>query len=139
VGRLRYVAVFEQHPGGHGLHVHLAIGRFLPKAVVGKAWSHGFVDARRLVGRRGSHSASAGRYIAKYLTKDVWADASMGGRQRYLRSEGMPLNPVRLTADYPSDLLHVMKRFTGGRPYTFEWTSLGMEDWRGPPAWFAMW
>jgi hypothetical protein len=139
VGRVRYVAVFELHPGGHGLHVHLAIGRFLPKSVVAASWGHGFVDARRLAGKGSKSPAAAGRYLAKYLTKEAWVDHGMTSRQRYLRSEGMALNPTRLTADYPGTLLAVMNRFTQGARYTFEWTSLGHPDWRGPPAWFAMW
>ncbi len=139
VGAVKAIAVPELHPGGHGWHVHIAIDRFLPKLTVATAWGHGFVDARRLKAQGGRPAATAGRYIAKYLTKDAWADPAQRGTQRYLKSAGLVLVPYRARAMYPADLLAVVDRMKGPVPYVFEWTSLGMEDWRGPPAWFAMW
>lgn len=44
--RFPYVWVPEWHPGGHGLHVHFALGHFVRQAVLRDTW--GRADARLL-------------------------------------------------------------------------------------------
>lgn len=36
----------EWHKTGHGLHLHLAVGRFIPRKVIEAAWLHGFVHIK---------------------------------------------------------------------------------------------
>ena len=49
-GRLPYVWVPQWHPGGHGLHAHFAVGRFVPRKLIEGAWGNGFVHIKLLDG-----------------------------------------------------------------------------------------
>jgi hypothetical protein len=44
--RFPYLWTDEWHPGGHGLHVHLAVGRFIPRGALERSWHHGFVHIK---------------------------------------------------------------------------------------------
>jgi len=33
-------------PGGHGLHAHFAVGRFIPRGALDRIWLHGFVHIK---------------------------------------------------------------------------------------------
>jgi hypothetical protein len=49
-----YVWVPQWHPGGHGLHAHFAVGRFVPRALVERCWGarlRAYQAARRVAGR----------------------------------------------------------------------------------------
>jgi hypothetical protein len=41
--RLPYVWVPEWHPGGHGLHVHFTVGRYVRQSLIREAWGRGIV------------------------------------------------------------------------------------------------
>src|SRR5829696_3689321 len=47
---LPYVWVPQWHPGGHGLHVHFAVGRFVPRRLIERSWGRGFVHIKLLSG-----------------------------------------------------------------------------------------
>src|SRR5829696_6135718 len=47
---LPYLWVPQWHPGGHGLHVHFAVGRFVPRRLIERSWGHGFVHIKLLSG-----------------------------------------------------------------------------------------
>ena len=38
---LPYLWVPEWHPGGHGLHVHFAVGRFIKQSLIREEWGRG--------------------------------------------------------------------------------------------------
>jgi hypothetical protein len=69
---LPYVWVAEWHKTGHGLHVHFAVGRFVPRRLIEQAWSHGFVHIK-LLGQlpAGSTARDEARVAARYLSKYV--------------------------------------------------------------------
>ena len=48
--RVPYVWVAEWHKTGHGLHLHFAVGEFIPRGLIEQAWGHGFVHIKRLGG-----------------------------------------------------------------------------------------
>ncbi len=48
-GPFPYVWVPEWHPGGHGLHVHFAVGRYVPQTVIRDTWGRGHVHIKLLV------------------------------------------------------------------------------------------
>jgi hypothetical protein len=87
---LPYVWAPEWHPGGHGLHVHFAVGRYIRRSLIERAWGHGFVHIR-LLGDLGAGSSvlrearAAARYLSKYVTKDL---SSGGGLHRYEVAQG---------------------------------------------------
>jgi len=43
-----YVWVPEWHKSGHGLHLHFAVGRFIPRGRILSAWGRGFVHIKLL-------------------------------------------------------------------------------------------
>src|SRR5664280_3341579 len=47
-GPLPYLWVPEWHPGGHGLHVHFAVGRYVRRSLVASSWGRGFVHIKLL-------------------------------------------------------------------------------------------
>ena len=44
-----YLWTAEWHNSGHGLHVHFAVGRYVPRTAIEEAWPHGFVHIKLLV------------------------------------------------------------------------------------------
>ena len=49
-GAVPYVWVPQWHPGGHGLHAHFAVGRYVPRGLIDRCWGHGFVHIKLLGG-----------------------------------------------------------------------------------------
>ena len=43
-----YLWTAEWHPGGHGLHVHFAVGRYIKRSLIDQAWGHGFPHIKLL-------------------------------------------------------------------------------------------
>src|SRR4029078_6847252 len=41
-GGFPYVWVPPWHPGGHGLHVHFAVGRYVSRGLIERSWGRGF-------------------------------------------------------------------------------------------------
>ena len=78
-----YVWVPEWHKTDHGLHVHFAVGMFIPRGLISRAWGHGFVHIKQLRSRLPSgatvrdEARVAARYLSKYVRKaalrrDAW-------------------------------------------------------------------
>ena len=71
-----YVWVPEWHPGGHGLHVHFAVGRFVPVGLIKEVWGRGIVHGKLIgdlpVGSGALEEArAAAAYLAKYVSKNI--------------------------------------------------------------------
>lgn len=85
------VRVFEPHPGGHGLHVHLVVsGRYEVNAVRPLALKHGF-------GRINVIRCAHPEYVAKYLTKSHREDGWSWRGLRLWAAIGKSLFPVAPT------------------------------------------
>jgi hypothetical protein len=87
-GRLPYLWVPQWHPGGHGLHAHFAVGRFVPRRLIERAWGQGFVHIKLLDGLPvGSGSLAearlAARYLARYVGRDLEEARRLAGLHRY--------------------------------------------------------
>ena len=141
---LPYVWVPEWHPGGHGLHAHFAVGRFVRRVLIEQAWDHGFVHIK-LLGNLpvGSGTLSEARIAAGYLSKYVAKtftdpDARVLGLHRYDVAQGFRPRPVALTGRTPEDVIAQASAVLGGSP-SVEWSSSSVEDWQGPPAIWAQW
>ena len=70
------VRVFELHPGGHGLHVHLVTSKYIRvenvrSALIGTAW--GRIDVQPL-------DPGSANYVAKYLRKGERPECMKGCR-----------------------------------------------------------
>lgn len=95
-----YLWVPEWHKSGHGLHVHFAVGRFIPRRKIEVSWGHGFVHIKLLgdlpVGSgRLAEARRAALYLAKYAGKDF--DRAIRARRRadgdieWTRPDGTPI------------------------------------------------
>lgn len=140
-----YVWVSEWHPGGHGLHVHFAVGRFVPRRLIEAAWGRGFVHIKRLshlpVGSGAWGEARlAARYLSKYVSKAFDADESArsAGLHRYEVAQGFQPKAVRLEGRSAADLIVQACRVMGSEPQVF-WSSALEEDWKAPPAVWMAW
>jgi len=86
VESIAYAVVPEHHEDGH-VHAHVLLDRYVAKAVLARAWGHGFVDVRKFRGRGGREAArKAAAYAGKYVAKSF--DQDQGGRHRYEVAEG---------------------------------------------------
>lgn len=139
---LPYLWVPEWHPGGHGLHVHFAVGRYIGQGVIRDAWGHGHVHIKLLgnlpvgSGTRGEARLAA-RYLSKYLAKDVGGDG-LGGLHRYEVAEGFQPRTVRLDGTTADEVLGWAEAVMGAPPERV-WRSRDEEAWAGPPAVWASW
>lgn len=117
------VRVFELHPGGHGLHVHVIVGSFYwVRKIRGLASFYGL--GRVHVQRQGG----AAKYVTKYLWKAA-RDASLRGVRIW--------DTIGFTA---SDVLHRTKDIVLSSPVSRIIKSLTMADVvcaMGPRAWNA--
>ncbi len=130
-----YVWVAELHPGGHGWHVHMCIGRYVLKATLAEVWGHGFVDAIEIKAKgdeRRKYRVAAS-YVSKYVSK---AMDTVPNRQRYKVAEGFPPREQSDCVQAVGSVAvhHVSEFYFGGRTPKRVWCSSEVgDDWHGPP------
>ena len=104
-----YLWVPEWHPGGHGLHAHFAVGRFVPRRLIERCWGTGFVHIKLLDGLPvGSGALAEARLAARYLAGYV------GARSRGRAPAGGPA-PLRGRAGLPAGEGPLLRRLGRGR------------------------
>ena len=137
---LPYLWVPEWHPGGHGLHVHFAVGRYIPRHSIDRAWGRGHVHIKLL----GDMSATSGpitearvaaRYLAKYLTKEARAS---DGLHRYEVAQGFQPEARIIRGRWAGEALDRACAVMGSEPTTV-WYSWEHAEWHGPAAVWASW
>jgi hypothetical protein len=132
----------ELHPGGHGWHCNLFVGRRLAHAEVAAAWGHGYVWAKdwtqdsRVKGTTFLERLRRGAtYGAKYAAKDWSAEMLQRGAHRYELAQGFePAVLVAETRTLAEGLALVVDRC--GR-LAHVWRSEEDPSWSGPPCWVA--
>jgi len=142
-GRFPYLWVPQWHPGGHGLHAHFAVGRFVPRRLIERCWGHGFVHIKLLDGLPVGSGALgearlAARYLARYVGRESADERRMAGLHRYEVGQGF--QPAKI-ACYGATAEDVIERASGymRSPPERVWLSSSVEGWRGPPACWAQW
>jgi hypothetical protein len=139
-----YVWVPEWHKSGHGLHAHFAVGKFIRRAAIDRAWGRGFVHIKLLgdlpVGSGSlSEARRAAGYLSKYVSKTfVDSDTRVLGLHRYDVAQGFKPEKFSLTGASVSDVLDQASSVFGAGP-TANWSSSEVEDWQAPPAIWAQW
>jgi hypothetical protein len=143
LGALPYVWVPQWHPGGHGLHAHFAVGRFVPRGLIERCWGRGFVHIKLLGGLPvGSGELAearvAARYLAGYAGRDLADERRLAGLHRYEVGQGF--QPDKILC-YGASAQDVIERASGlmGAPPERVWLSSTVEGWHGPPACWAQW
>jgi hypothetical protein len=138
-----YAWVAEWHPGGHGYHVHVAFGRYVPRGAIERAWGRGFFWIK-LIGDLpvGSGSRREARVVAGYLAKYVsksFEDARRPlGRHRYEVAQGFQPEKVLVYGCSAEDVIERASGYMRSEPERV-WLSSSVEGWRGPPACWAQW
>lgn len=138
-----YVWVPEWHTSGHGLHVHFAVGRYVPQTVIRDTWARGHVHIKLLgdlpVGSGSVTEAKvAARYLCKYVGKEFEDERRQSGLHRYEVAQGFQPERVTLTGRTDDDVLCQASERMGAAPATL-WRSAGVEGWHGPPAIWMTW
>ena len=139
---IAYVWVPEWHPGGHGLHLHFAVGRYVPHGLIREAWGLGHVHIKLLgdlpVGSGSLEEARlAARYLGGYAGKAL-DDRKPAGLHRYEVAQGFSPAATRVEGRSADDVVGRASETMGARP-SREWRSSQEEGWRGPPACWVAW
>ncbi len=142
-GPLPYVWVPQWHPGGHGLHAHFAVGRFVPRKLIERSWGEGFVHIKLLDGLPVGSGAFAearlaARYLARYVGRDVEDERRLAGLHRYEVAQGFQPAKVECYGPSAEAAIQSASRYMGSAP-GLVWLSSSVEGWRGPPACWAQW
>ena len=143
VGRFPYVWVPQWHPGGHGLHAHFAVGRFVPRSLIAGAWGHGFVHIKLLDGLPVGSGALAearlaARYLARYVGRDLDDERRLAGLHRYEVAQGFQPAKIECYGESAEDVIERASGYMGSAP-EHVWLSSSVEGWHGPPACWAQW
>jgi hypothetical protein len=142
-GGFPYVWVPQWHPGGHGLHAHFAVGRFVPRGLIDGSWGHGFVHIKLLDGLPvGSDQLAearlAARYLAGYAGRDLGDERRPAGLHRYEVAQGFQPEKVLVYGVSAEDAIERASSVMGSDPERV-WLSSSVEGWHGPPACWAQW
>ena len=142
-GDLPYVWVPEWHKTDHGLHVHFAVGRYVPVGVIKTAWGRGFVHIKLLsdlpVGSGSlGQSRLAASYLSKYVTKSFDDGRRIPGLHRYDVAEGFKPRAIGLRGISEQSVIDEASRLMGSQPIKY-WSSRDVEDWKAPPALWLAW
>lgn len=144
---LPYAWVPEWHKTDHGLHLHFAVGRYVPRGAIERAWGRGYVSIK-LLGNLPAGSGSlaesrvAARYLSKYVAKSFEDDAvgreRPKGLHRYDVAQGFTPRIIVLRGTSRAEVMEQASGAMGGPP-DFLWSSADVEDWQGPPAVWVQW
>jgi hypothetical protein len=142
-GAVPYAWVPQWHPGGHGLHVHFAVGRYVPRRLIDSAWGRGHVHIKLLsnlpVGSGARAEARlAARYLARYVGRDSDDERRPAGLHRYEVAQGFQPGKVECYGPSAEGAIESASKVMGARPERV-WLSSETEGWRGPPACWAQW
>ncbi len=139
-----YVWVPELHKDGVHFHLHYAVNQFVPRRVIGSAWTRGIYDIRLIsdlpVGSGLVEEARvAARYLSKYVSKAFTDRAARPpGMHRYDVARGFQPRTRLLTGRSREEVLDQACSALGGHP-SWVWLSDEQEEWAGPPAVWAQW
>lgn len=140
-GLMPYLWAPEVHPGGHGLHVHFAVGRFVKRSLISQAWGRGFVHIK-LLGNLPVGSGTLGearmaaRYLGKYVSKDL-AGERTAGLHRYEVAQGFQPRKVEVQGDNVREAIAQASAIIGRAPENV-WLS-EQEGKDGHPRCWASW
>jgi hypothetical protein len=139
-----YLWVPQWHPGGHGLHIHFAVARYIPRRVIESSWPHGFVHIKLLSNlstRSGSleEARLAARYLARYVGEQLEDERRRSGLHRYEVAQGFQPVEVKLHGRSVDEVIEQASVQLGGAHPTRVWSSEETEGWYGPPACWAEW
>jgi hypothetical protein len=139
---LPYLWVPEWHPGGHGLHVHFAVGRFVKRSLIEGVWGRGRTHIKLIgdlpVGSGALEEARvAAGYLAKYVSKSI-GDERIPRLHRYEVAQGFQPEKVPLRGVSEAAVVEQASARMGSAPAR-TWRSAEQESWQGSPAYWCAW
>jgi hypothetical protein len=139
---LPYAWASEWHPGGHGLHVHFAVGRYVGQKLIRDVWGRGITHIKLIgdlpVGSGAIEEARrAAAYLAKYVSKNI-ANERIPRLHRYEVAQGFQPEKVPLWSDSDDAVIAQASGLMGAAPVRV-WRSGQQEGWRGAPAYWCAW
>jgi hypothetical protein len=139
---LPYAWTSEWHPGGHGLHVHFAVGRYVRERLIRQVWGRGITHIKRIqdlpVGSGAVEEARrAAGYLAKYVSKSLDEDPTPG-LHRYEVAQGFQPRVVPFEGESEAAVIAAASEEMGSAPVQV-WRSATVEGWRAPPAYWCAW
>jgi hypothetical protein len=137
-----YLWTSEWHKTDHGLHVHFAVGRFISRGFIERAWPHGFVHIKLLgdlpVGSGAvAEARQAARYLSKYVGKDFDAKRA-GGLHRYEVAQAFQPKIIPVWGRSRDEAVRLACQVMQDQPEVF-WSSDQTKDWKAPPAVWMQW
>jgi hypothetical protein len=140
--RIAYLWVPEWHAQGHGLHIHFAVGRYVPRGLIERSWGRGYVSIKLLgdlpIGtNRAGEARKAAGYLAKYVSKTFDSEETRG-LHRYEVAQGFQPRAVAVVGRTDLEILERASAYMGGEP-NVRWYSNENPDWHGPPAIWFQW
>lgn len=138
-----YLWVPEWRPGGHGLHVHFGVGRYIKRSLIERSWGRGFVHIKLLsdlpVGSGAVAEARQGaRYLSRYVSKNFGAVTRVPGLHRYEVAQDFQPEKVQVDGTSAEGVLAQACAMFGAEPVS-HWFSWQTEGWQGPSAVTAQW
>ena len=141
---LPYAWVPEWHPGGHGLHAHFLLGRYVKRSIIKAAWKPGGHFWIELIGDLPVGSGAfaearrAAQYGAKYLKK-AFEDERIAKRHRYDVAQGFqPLFEQVNRGTLERALAECSRRLNGDDP-AIVFRPDQEPGFTGPPSVWAQW
>jgi hypothetical protein len=143
-GEFPYLWVPQWHPGGHGLHVHFAVARYIPRGVIEASWPYGFVHIKLLSDlSTGSgpleEARLAARYLARYVGSQLDDERRRLGLHRYEVAQGFQPVEVKLHGRTVDEVIEQASEQLGAKPARVWRSDEAKEGWHGPPACWAQW
>lgn len=137
-----YAWTSEWHPGGHGLHVHFTVGRYVRERLIRQVWGRGITHIKRIqdlpVGSGAVEEARrAAGYLAKYVSKSLDEDPTPG-LHRYEVAQGFQPRVLAFAGSSEAAVIAGASERMGAEP-VLVWRSASVEGWRAPPAYWCAW
>lgn len=137
-----YCWVPEWHTN-HGLHAHIAVGRYIKKSLIDQAWGRGFTHIKILGDLpHGSQEMDQARlaagYLSKYVSKSFFDERHLAGLHRYDIAQGFTPKPIKLFRPKLDEVLSLAVEKMGS-PFTYIWHSNDDPNWNRPSAVYISW
>lgn len=134
-----YLYVLEYHPGGHGLHVHVAVhgDLFTDFFALRRCWGWGRIRFDKNHRRSGEVRDDARRlafYLIKYLVKG-FDDQHELGEHRYETAQNFAVTVTRRWFSSHQEARAFLSERVNGERFVEVWSDFELEKWDGPPVW----